>query len=102
MILQQKQFDIPEIGVLTVLWATVDTLLNTTKEGTTAARQIGQTSQQTQFWWKRIKIFVQTNLFWEAVWASWRSTLFDVPNYQYFALNYQHFPGKKQIRLVNK
>ena len=63
MILQQKQFDIPEIGVLTVLWATVDTLLNTTKEGTTAARQIRQTSQQTQFWWKRIKILSKLTYF---------------------------------------
>lgn len=60
--LQQKQFDIPEIGVLTVLWATVDTLLNTTKEGTIAARQIRQTSQQTQFWWKSIKIFVHYDM----------------------------------------
>ena len=42
-----------------------------------------------------------SNLLWEAVSASWHSTLFDVPNYQYFALNYQYFSGKKQIRWIS-
>ena len=44
-ILWQKKFSIPEIGVLTVLWATVDTLENITGEGTITARKIRQTSK---------------------------------------------------------
>ena len=42
--LKQKDFSIPEIGVLTVLLATADTVLNTTWEGMMTARKIKETS----------------------------------------------------------
>ena len=42
--LKQKDFSIPETGVLTVLLATADTVLNTTWEGPMTARKIKETS----------------------------------------------------------
>lgn len=43
MILKQKNFSTPEIGVLTVLLATADTVLNSTGKGIMTARKIKET-----------------------------------------------------------
>lgn len=90
-----NSFIIPEIGVLTVLWGTADTVLNTWgrhdnwEKNQTNNQIINKLSFGGKVWRFCTKWDTSnpSNLFWEADVSAFRhSTFFNVPNWQYFAL----------------